>query len=84
MAERVGEFRCADHLHREVRLFVELTDLFIEGWCRSTRFKDDQFTYVENVRKVVGKRTRRGVFDRGQGRVILDRIDERSGSCSFR
>ena len=60
MAERVGEdFDALVISTAKYGLFVELADLFIEGLVPIDTLPGDQYTYQENVRKVVGKRTRR-------------------------
>src|SRR5208283_3783024 len=60
MAERVGEdFDALVISTAKYGLFVELTDLFIEGLVPIDTLPGDQYTYQETVRKVVGKRTRR-------------------------
>ena len=59
--------------------FVELTDLFVEGFVPLESFQDDQFTYRESMRAVVGRRTGKTYHLGDRIRVRLDRID-RSGS----
>ena len=60
MAERVGEdFDALIISTTKYGLFVELADLFIEGLVPIDTLPGDQYTYQENVRKIVGKRTRR-------------------------
>ena len=52
--------RRAGHQHRrKYGLFVELADLFIEGLVPIDTLPGDQYAYHENVRKIIGKRTRR-------------------------
>jgi ribonuclease R len=43
----------------------------------------DEYTYQENVRKVVGKRTRREFAIGDQVRVILDRVDSNENKLQF-
>ena len=43
----------------------------------------DQYSYQENVRKVVGKRTRREFSIGDKVRVILDRIDGNDRKLQF-
>ena len=60
MAERVGEdFDALVISTAKYGLFVELADLFIEGLVPIDTLPGDQYTYQENVRKIVGQRTRR-------------------------
>src|SRR5438034_11764781 len=56
-------------------LFVELTDLFIEGLVPLASLTDDRYTYHENTREIIGQRTRK-TYRLGQRiRVLVDRID---------
>jgi len=56
-------------------MFVELTDLFIEGLVPLATLTDDRYTYHENTREIVGQRNRK-TFRLGQRvRVLVDRID---------
>jgi ribonuclease R len=84
MAERVGEdFDALVISTAKYGLFVELTDLFIEGLVPIDTLPGDEYTYQENIRKVVGRRTRRefSIGDRVQ--VILDRIDGNERKLQF-
>jgi ribonuclease R len=76
MQERVGEdFDSLIISVTKFGFFVELTDLFVEGLVPLNSLTDDQYTYHENTREIIGQRTRR-TFRLGQRiRVILDRID---------
>ena len=76
MAERVGQdFDALIISTAKYGLFVELADLFIEGLVPIDTLPGDQYTYQENVRKIVGRRTRREFSIGDQVRVILDRVD---------
>ena len=56
-------------------LFVELTDLFVEGLVPLNTLTDDHYVYHETSREIIGQRTRK-TYRLGQPvRVILDRID---------
>jgi ribonuclease R len=60
MTDRVGEdFDALIISTAKYGLFVELADLFIEGLVPIDTLPGDEYTYQENVRKMVGKRTRR-------------------------
>ena len=84
MTERVGEdFDALIISTAKYGLFVELTDLFIEGLVPIDTLPGDQYTYQENVRKVVGKRTRREFSIGDKVRVILDRIDGNDRKLQF-
>ena len=57
MAERVGDdFDALVISTAKYGLFVELADLFIEGLVPINTLPGDQYTYQENVRKIVGRR----------------------------
>ena len=60
MAERIGqEFDALVISTAKYGLFVELAELFIEGLVPVDSLPSDEFTYHENVRKIIGKHTRR-------------------------
>jgi ribonuclease R len=84
MAERVGQdFDALIISTAKYGLFVELVDLFVEGLVPIDTLPGDQYTYQENVRKVVGKRTRREFSIGDRVRVILDRIDPSERKLQF-
>jgi ribonuclease R len=84
MAERVGQdFEALIISTAKYGLFVELADLFIEGLIPIDTLPGDQYTYQENVRKVVGKRTRREFSIGDPARVILDRVDANERKLQF-
>ena len=76
MQDRVGED--FDGLITSVTkfgFFVELTDLFIEGLVPLNTLTDDDYTYHENTRQIIGQRSRK-TYSLGQRiRVLVDRID---------
>src|SRR5579864_317720 len=56
-------------------LFVELTDLFVEGLIPLNTLTDDHYTYHETTREIIGQRTRK-TYRLGQRvHVLVDRID---------
>ncbi|HTA22135.1 MAG TPA: RNB domain-containing ribonuclease, partial [Terriglobales bacterium] len=56
-------------------LFVELTDLFVEGLVPLASLTDDRYTYHENTREIIGEHSHR-IFSLGEKiRVLVDRID---------
>jgi len=56
-------------------LFVELTDLFVEGLVPLSSLTDDYFNYHESTKEIIGQRTRK-IYKLGQQvRVVVDRID---------
>jgi ribonuclease R len=84
MAERVGEYFDALVISTaRYGLFVELADLFIEGLVPIDTLPGDEYTYQENVRGVVGKRTRREFAIGDRVRVILDRVDANERKLQF-
>jgi len=84
MAERVGEdFDALIVSTAKYGLFVELTELFIEGLVPIDTLPGDQYAYHENVRKVIGKRSRREFSIGDKVRVILDRIDVNDRKLQF-
>jgi ribonuclease R len=62
---------------------VELADLFIEGLVPIDTLPGDEYAYQENVRKIVGKRTRREFAIGGRVRVVLDRVDANERKLQF-
>jgi ribonuclease R len=84
MMERVGEeFAALVISTAKYGLFVELADLFIEGLVPIDTLPGDEYTYQENVRKVVGKRTRREFAIGDRVRVTLDRVDAAERKLQF-
>jgi ribonuclease R len=84
MAERVGEdFDALIISTARYGAFVELADLFIEGLVPIDTLPGDEYTYQENVRKIVGKRTRREFSIGDQVRVLLDRVDANERKLQF-
>jgi ribonuclease R len=76
MQDRVGEdFDGLIISVTKYGMFVELTDLFIEGLVPLSTLSDDRYTYHENTREIIGQRSRK-IFRLGQKvRVLVDRID---------
>ena len=84
MSERVGQdFDALIISTAKYGLFVELADLFIEGLVPIDTLPGDQYTYQENVRKIVGKRTRREFSIGDSVRVLLDRVDANERKLQF-
>ena len=84
MTDRVGEdFDALIISTTKHGLFVELTDLFVEGLVPIDTLPGDQYTYQENVRKIVGKRSRREFSIGDKLRVILDRVDGNERKLQF-
>ena len=64
-------------------LFVELEEMFIEGLVPIDTLPGDRYTYHENVRKIVGQRTRREFSIGDKVRVMLDRVDAAERKLQF-
>ena len=76
MEDRVGEdFDGLIVSVTKFGLFVELTDLFIEGLVPISTLTDDRYTYHENTKQIIGQRSRRAFSLGEQVRVLVDRID---------
>jgi ribonuclease R len=77
MQHRIGEdFDAMVMNATKYGLFVELTDLFIEGLVPLNSLLDDIYTYRENTRQIIGNHSGRRFSIGDQLRVILDRVDE--------
>jgi ribonuclease R len=76
MEERVGErFRGLIISTTRFGFFVELEDLFVEGLVPIESLEGDRYMYHENVRKIIGQRTRRQFSIGDTVEVLLDRVD---------
>jgi ribonuclease R len=56
-------------------LFVELTDLFVEGLVPLATLSSDRFMFHENTRQIIGQRSRKTYSIGDRVRIIVDRID---------
>jgi len=75
MQNRVGEEFAALVLNpAKYGLFVELTDLFVEGLVPIDSLPGDRFTWRENTHEIIGERTGRRFRAGDRVQVILDRI----------
>jgi ribonuclease R len=84
MVDRVGEeFSALTISATKYGLFVELENLFVEGLVPIDSLPDDQYAYHENVRKIIGRRTRREFSIGDRVRVSLDRVDESDRKLQF-
>ncbi len=64
-------------------MFVELTDMFIEGLVPLGSLTDDRYQYNENTRQIIGQRSRK-MYSMGDPiRVIVDRIDRTQRRINF-
>ena len=75
MEDRVGEEFAALVLNpTKYGLFVELTDLFVEGLVPIDTLRDDRYTWRENTHEIIGERWGRRFRAGDRVQVILDRI----------
>ncbi|MCU1339072.1 MAG: RNAse [Bryobacterales bacterium] len=76
MIDKVGdEFPALIISTTRFGFFVELEDLFIEGLVPIDTLPGDRYVYHENVRKIIGERSRRQYSIGDRVRVRLDRVD---------
>jgi ribonuclease R len=76
MQERVGDdFEGLITSVTKYGLFVELTDLFVEGLVPIDSLSDDHYVFHENTRELVGRRFRKIYHLGDRLRVLVDRID---------
>jgi ribonuclease R len=84
MLDRVGEeFSALVISTTKFGLFVELEDLFVEGLVPIDALPGDQYTYHENVRKIIGRHSRREFSIGDKVRVMLDRVDAAERKLQF-
>jgi ribonuclease R len=75
MQDRVGEEFAALVLNpTKYGMFVELTDLFVEGLVPIDTLRDDRYTFRENTHEIIGERWGRKFRAGDRVQVILDRI----------
>jgi ribonuclease R len=75
MQDRVGEEFSALVLNpAKFGLFVELTDLFVEGLVPIDTLRGDRYTWRENTHEIIGERSGRRFRAGDRVQVILDRI----------
>ena len=75
MQDRVGEEFAALVLNpTKYGMFVELTDLFVEGLVPIDSLRDDRYTFRENTHEIIGERNGRRFRAGDRVQVILDRI----------
>ncbi|HUU12917.1 MAG TPA: RNB domain-containing ribonuclease [Terriglobia bacterium] len=63
--------------------FVELEDLFVEGFVPVESFDDDRYIYRERLRALVGRSSGKAYHLGEQLRVRLDRIDRTGNKLQF-
>jgi ribonuclease R len=75
MGDRVGEeFEGLVLNPTKYGMFVELTDLFVEGLVPIDTLRDDRYTFRENTHEIVGERFGRKFRAGDRVHVVLDRI----------
>ena len=75
MQDRVGDEFAALVLNpAKFGLFVELTDLFVEGLVPIDTLRADRYTWRENTHEIIGERTGRRFRAGDRVKVILDRV----------
>jgi ribonuclease R len=84
MTDRVGEdFDGLIVSITKFGIFVELTDLFVEGLIPLSSMHDDRYTFHENTRQMIGQRSRKTFSLGDRVRVVLDRIDQVERKLQF-
>jgi ribonuclease R len=84
MEDRVGdEFDALIISTTKFGFFVELADLFVEGLVPIETLPGDRYRYHENVRQVIGERTRKTYAIGDAVRVRLDRADTVERKLNF-
>jgi ribonuclease R len=84
MSDRVGEdFDGLIVSITKYGMFVELTDLFVEGLIPLNSMYDDRYTFHDTTRQIIGQRTRKTYSMGDRVRVILDRIDRVERKLQF-
>jgi ribonuclease R len=84
MEQRVGEdFDGLIVSVTKFGLFVELTELFIEGLVPLTSLADDNYSFHDNTRQIIGSRTKKIYAIGDKVRVLVDRIDHAQRKVQF-
>jgi ribonuclease R len=84
MAERLGdEFEALIISLTKQGLFVELTDLFVEGFVPLSSFEDERYVYREKLRAVMATGSQRAYRLGDRVRVRLDRIERANNKLEF-
>jgi ribonuclease R len=84
MEQRVGEdFDGLIVSVTKFGFFVELTELFIEGLVPLNSLTDDNYSYHENTRQIIGARSKKAYSIGDKVRVIVDRIDHMQRKVQF-
>ena len=55
----------------------------MKAWCRSNSLADDNYTYHENTRQIIGARSKKTYSIGDKVRVLADRIDHLQRKIQF-
>jgi ribonuclease R len=84
MEQRVGEdFDSLIVSVTKFGFFVELTELFIEGLVPLNSLTDDNYSFHENTRQIIGARSKKTYSIGDKVRVLVDRIDHQQRKIQF-
>ncbi len=84
MEQRVGEdFDGLIVSVTKFGIFVELTELFIEGLVPLNSLSDDTYSFHENTRQIIGARSKKTYAIGDKVRVLVDRIDHVQRKVQF-
>jgi ribonuclease R len=84
MAQHVGdEFEALIIGLIKQGFFVELTDLFVEGFVPLSNLGDDSYVYRERLRAIIGQHSKRAFHLGERIRVCLVRIDRSGNKLEF-
>jgi ribonuclease R len=84
MAQHVGdEFEALIIGLIKQGFFVELTDLFVEGFVPVSNLSDDFYVYRERLRAIIGQHSKRAFHLGERIRVCLVRIDRSENKLEF-
>jgi ribonuclease R len=84
MEQRVGEdFDGLIVSVTKFGFFVELTELFIEGLVPLNSLTDDNYSYHESTRQIIGARSKKTYSIGDKVRVLVDRIDHLQRKIQF-
>jgi len=84
MAQRLGdEFDALVISLTKYGIYVELTDLFVEGFVPTESLTDDHYIYREKLRAIVGQHSGRAYRLGQRVKVCLDRIDRDGNKLLF-